>query len=170
MFDVAQSGVDSVLRGSRIRPAVFLLLGLLGGLLNLQLFAVLHHLEQRVFQTGLAALQGFQLMLQFRQLFGISHRLQQRTVAILALTYPVDLGLEARHLNIQVFQRNLQGTQPVVRRGQGGVYPLDIPWRSGRLAARCASLDSSASSSETSSSECCCAMSAFISVYSPATA
>ena len=125
VFDIAQCGVQSVLRRGQF-GVQRLDDGLLSGLLALQLLAVFHHFQQRILQAGLAAFQGLQLVLQFRQLLGVGHRLQQRTVPILALAYRVDLGLEPRDLSVQVLQRNLQRARPVVRGDLVGLYPLDL--------------------------------------------
>ena len=72
MVDVGQHAVESLLCSGQI--------GLqridrrhLSSLLCLQLLAVFHHLQQRILQAGLTALQGLQLVLQVRQLLGVCH-------------------------------------------------------------------------------------------------
>jgi len=125
VIDVGQRCVQGMLSGGQI--VLQCVDGrLLRGLLCLQLLAAFHHLEQRILQAGLAALQGAQFVLQLRQLLGIRHGLQQRPVPVLALAHRVDLRLEARHLSVQVLQRNLQGAQPIVDGDLLGLYPLAV--------------------------------------------
>ncbi len=125
VIDIGECCVESMLSGGQI-GLQRLDDRLLRGLLVLQLLAMFHHLQQRILQAGLAALQGLQFVLQLRQLLGICHGLQQRAVPILALAHPVDLRLETRDLSVQVFQRDLQSPQPVAGGDLLGLDPLDL--------------------------------------------
>ncbi len=92
------------------------------GLLIRQFLAPFHELQQRVLQAGLPALQRFQFVLDLGDLFG-AHRaaVDQPAVAVLTLTYRVDLALELGHLGFQVFQCDAEDAYPVAGRGVRGL-------------------------------------------------
>ena len=84
-------------------------------LLALQLLAALHDLQQRILQAGLSPLQRLQLVLQLGELFGVdSARREQRPIAVLTLPDRVDLGLELRHLRVEVLERDLHSGETVI--------------------------------------------------------
>ncbi len=87
----------------------------LTGLFALQLLATLHHLQQRVLQARLPALQRLQFVLQLFELLGPgAGRVQQGAVAVLALAHRVDFGLQFRHLRVDVLERQAHRGEPVV--------------------------------------------------------
>jgi hypothetical protein len=87
---------------------------LLTGLLGHQLLAALHHLQQRILQRSLPALQRLEFVLELGELFGIHRsRVHQRAVAVFSLAHPVDLGLEAGCLSVEVVDGDLQHGHPV---------------------------------------------------------
>lgn len=98
---------------------------LLGVQLGLQLLPTFHHLEEGILQAGLATLQGLQLVLQVRQLFGVGRsRLQQRPVTVFALAHRVDLRFEPLDVGVDVFQGDPHRTDAVAG---GVVFLLHAP-------------------------------------------
>ena len=91
---------------------------MLGGLLGGQLLAAFHHLQQRVLEVGLPALQGPQLVLQVRKLLGVAHRSgsQQAAVTVLPLADGVDLRLQLRHLAVEVLAGDAEDREAVSNR------------------------------------------------------
>ena len=89
-----------------------------GGLLGGQLLAAFHHLQQRVLEVGLPALQGPQLVLQVRKLLGVAHRSgsQQAAVTVLPLADGVDLRLQLRHLAVEVLAGDAEDREAVSNR------------------------------------------------------
>ena len=77
LVDFGQCGIELLLGADQVGLQC-LDCALLDSELGLQLLAALHHVQQRIFQAGLASHQCLQLVLQIRQLFSVGRtRLEQ---------------------------------------------------------------------------------------------
>ena len=82
----------------------------------LQFLAALHDLQQRILQAGLTPLQRLEFVLQLGELLGVDRtRREHRPVAVLTLPDRVDLGLELRHLSVEVLEGDLHSGETVIR-------------------------------------------------------